>query len=81
MNELLSCFLGQGGRCPRTPFPTLLGESSAICTCPLVLDPKLRHRLQDFGGRPTSDRESIADVVNFNPLIAYRPLPMIYFSE
>jgi hypothetical protein len=41
MSELLSCFLGQGGRCPSRPFTTLLGESSAICTCPpTVLDPK-----------------------------------------
>jgi len=43
-NELLSALLGKGGRCPRTPCPAPWGESSAICTCPLVLDPKLTHR-------------------------------------
>src|SRR5208282_2044152 len=52
ISELLSCFLGKGGRCPRTPFPTLLVESSAICTCPLVLDPKTYAQTEDLGVAP-----------------------------
>src|SRR5208282_309270 len=52
MSELLSCFLSKGGRCPRTPFATLLVESSAICTCPLVLDPKTYAQTEDLGVAP-----------------------------
>ena len=63
--ELLSGFLGQGGRCPSTLFTTLFGESSAICTCPLVSDPKLRTDSK-LGDHPACDRKSIVDVVNFS---------------
>jgi hypothetical protein len=46
ITQLLSAFLDQGERCPRKPFTTLLGESSAIRPCPLVLGPKLTYRLK-----------------------------------
>ena len=57
MNELLSCFLGQGGRCPRTPFPTLFGESSAIFNLPPGVGPQAYAQTQDFGVAPLRPRK------------------------